>query len=133
MNSREKGGGPSPAERGELIVAPETGGDVVEQSMYEMAQETLNRLWRLRDQANEMLKDPVLREGADATMILFANTAIAIADVFPVVGEIASWSADAAKIWANRKYKRERQEAIEAGEDPDEVKKVLLILHQTSR
>ncbi len=84
--------------------------------------ETVKWLAETRDMLQEMKEDPIVKEGVEPALRTAINTAIAVVDLFPGIGEVTSWGADAAKIWAQYEYKKNRREAEEKGEDPDEVK-----------
>lgn len=57
--------------------------------------ERLNRLL-------EITKDPEVRKGLEALLRTGVNGGISVADLFPVVGDIASWTADACKLVARQ-------------------------------
>lgn len=57
--------------------------------------ERLNRLL-------EITKDPEVRKGLEALLRTGVNSGISVADLFPVVGEAASWTADACKLVARQ-------------------------------
>ncbi len=73
---------------------------------------------RLKD----LLRDPALREGAEASARTVINTLIAVADTVPGAGSIASWGADAAKMWARFEYHKERARVAAEGGDVSKVK-----------
>lgn len=94
-------------------------------SKPETAGTELSAMERLRE-ANEQLKrlldDPIFRTGAEATARTAINAMIAVADMFPIVGGIGSFAADATKVWAHYKYRFDRARVIKAGGDPSKVK-----------
>lgn len=66
--------------------------EVVEAITYT---ERLNRLL-------EITKDPEVQKGLEALLRTGVNGGISVADLFPVVGEVASWTADACKLVARQ-------------------------------
>lgn len=68
------------------------------------------------------LVDPVVRTGFEASIRTAINAAISLADFFPGIGTLASWGADAAKVWARVNYARERARVMKEGGDPSTVK-----------
>ncbi len=57
--------------------------------------ERFNRLMEIRT-------DPEVQRGLEALLRTGINAGISVADLFPVVGEAASWTADACKLIARR-------------------------------
>ena len=50
----------------------------------------------------EITRDPQVKQGMEAFLRTGVNAGISVADLFPVVGEAASWTADACKLIAHR-------------------------------
>lgn len=91
----------------------------------ETVKETPSAIARLKDmkqRLERLLEDPVLREGTEASLRTAINAMIAVADTIPGAGSLASWGADAAKIWARTQYFRERQRVAAEGGDPSKVR-----------
>jgi len=81
----------------------------------------MERVRAAKSTIEEIKSDPDLVEGKEAALRTVSNTAISIADTVPGFGELASWGADLAKVWARYDYEKRREDAVKNGEDPDEV------------
>jgi len=103
---------------------PEAGPHGLEQEMQEPKTKdaALARIESLKGQIQTALEDPVLKEGSEAAFRTVANTLISIADLFPGIGDAASWGADVAKVYSRIKYKKEQAEAVVAGKDPKKIR-----------
>lgn len=72
----------------------------------------------LKQKFEAAMQNPDVRDAFEPGARTAMNAAIAVADVFPVVGEVASWGADAAKIYARIERKKE---AEVKGVDPESL------------
>ncbi len=59
-----------------------------------------------REIASILSKDEALKEGTEALFRTVINSCIAIADTVPGIGDLASWGADAAKVWARWEHQK---------------------------
>lgn len=88
----------------------------------ESGHEAYSQALELARRLKHAAEDPQVRIGVEASLRSLINCAVAIADMVPAYGVLASWSADAAKLWAQWDYAKRCKEAIEQGENPLKVK-----------
>lgn len=83
---------------------------------------TREKFQQLITKLKALRENPVVMEGAEASLRTAINVIITVGDAIPGLGTIASWGADATKIWAHIQYKKERERVKAAGGDPETVK-----------
>ena len=98
--------------------------EMVEKSPdFEQTRQRVQEVYQqLKDFLAEAKNDPAVQEAMTPAARTAINTMIAVADTIPGVGNLASWGADAAKLWARYEHQKKRSEVEAAGGDPESVK-----------
>lgn len=72
----------------------------------------------IQETSKEFMQHPEILEGSEAALRSALNVAISCADIVPGAGELASWGADALKVFEDIQFRIKQKDAITRGENP---------------